>query len=105
MCGEEHSQASQTEGHHIRGREAPRLISWTETFSLRTFHVNLEPGASLLSCVVTVNRLDFCLITDSDGVFKSVKCSLKSSASRGAPPSVSAAAAEAVVVSAGSSTD
>lgn len=42
VCGQKHTQATQTEGHHVRGRQHSLHLIWTVSFSLRTFHVN--PG-------------------------------------------------------------
>lgn len=42
VCGQKHSQATSTEGHHVRSCWHLWYIFWTTSFSSRTFHVNLE---------------------------------------------------------------
>lgn len=53
MCHQKHSQATQTEGHHVRSHLHSLHFFWTVSFSSRTFHVN--PGADhfpLSSCLL-----------------------------------------------------
>lgn len=75
VCGQKHSQAAQTEGHHVRSHQHPFHFFWTVSFSSRTFHVN--PGADnspLSLCLlwlwtVWISALRSSLQAACDGIF------------------------------------